>query len=113
MERGHQPKVKQGSPPKPRKVKAPKAALKSTSGSGKSAGPKKGGGTAKKSANFLGLTKSRPATGMSPLNLADHPGKKCEHVCLLILYLSCEAGGCGALRRSGCGRVISLLKACF
>ncbi|CAK0734199.1 hypothetical protein CVIRNUC_000397 [Coccomyxa viridis] len=59
VERGHQPKVKQGSPPKPRKVKAPKSA----SGSGKSAGPKKGSGTAKKSALSLGLAKSRPATG--------------------------------------------------
>ena len=69
VERGHQPKVKPGSPPKPRKVKAPKAAPKSASGSGKSAGPKKGGGTAKKSALSLGFAKSRSATGMSPLDL--------------------------------------------
>ena len=68
VERGHQPKVKQGSPPKPRKVKAPKSA----SGSGKSAGPKKGSGTAKKSALSLGLAKSRPATGMNLLDLVNH-----------------------------------------
>lgn len=63
-ERGHQPKVKQGSPPKPRKAKAPKTAPKSASGSSKSAGPKKGSSTARKSALSLGLEKSRPATGM-------------------------------------------------